>query len=441
HLSESDLRAVSVFFGVALILLLWLMADGLGSTGTVCAAIFTAISPAMVFYSRYFIHEMLLVCFTLLVILAGWRYAQRPSASWAIVAGLGLGLMYATKETFVLSVAALLGALAFTLAWRVRVTRTPFRWHWGIPVNHLLLAAAAAALISLLLFTSFFTNARGPFDSVRTYFPWLKRAGGDSPHIHPWSFYFERLVFFKTGKGPVWSEALLLVLALIGAVTGWRGLAPGAVSPHLTRFLTVYTVLLAAAYSAIAYKTPWCLLTFLQPLILLAGIGAAFLIGSWKSWGWRLIGSSAVLVGAAHLTWEAWRASFPFAADRRNPYVYAQTVPDLLRLVEQVHELAKFHPDGTHMVIKVMAQDSDYWPLPWSLRAFDRIGWWSRVPADPYAPVVIAGAKLGAALDDRSEKKWLMVGLFELRPQTFLELYVQDGLWEKYILSRPRPEE
>src|SRR5216117_707703 len=63
QVTETTLRLVPVCFGLALIPLLWWLRDGLGAPATFFAAILTAISPAMVFYSRYFIHEMLLVCF------------------------------------------------------------------------------------------------------------------------------------------------------------------------------------------------------------------------------------------------------------------------------------------------------------------------------------------------------------------------------------------
>src|SRR5258708_39809834 len=74
HLSVTKLRLIPVLFGVGLILLLPLVSDGLGRRGVVWAALFTAVSPAMVFYSRYFIHEMLLVFATFLALCAGWRY-------------------------------------------------------------------------------------------------------------------------------------------------------------------------------------------------------------------------------------------------------------------------------------------------------------------------------------------------------------------------------
>jgi uncharacterized protein (TIGR03663 family) len=46
-------RRVPGFFGVGLVLLLFLIRDALGKTGTVLAALLTALSPAMVFYSRW----------------------------------------------------------------------------------------------------------------------------------------------------------------------------------------------------------------------------------------------------------------------------------------------------------------------------------------------------------------------------------------------------
>src|SRR5580693_8055159 len=53
--TEATYRSVTVAFGVALILLLLLLARDFGNAETVWAAVFTAISPAMVFYSRYYI--------------------------------------------------------------------------------------------------------------------------------------------------------------------------------------------------------------------------------------------------------------------------------------------------------------------------------------------------------------------------------------------------
>ena len=87
HLSERSLRRVTVVAGVALILLLALLRDALGTVATLVAAALLALSPAMIFYSRYFIHEMLLVGFTGLLLGSAWRYLRSPGPGWAAGGG------------------------------------------------------------------------------------------------------------------------------------------------------------------------------------------------------------------------------------------------------------------------------------------------------------------------------------------------------------------
>ncbi|MBI4327098.1 MAG: TIGR03663 family protein [Chloroflexi bacterium] len=441
RVTETTLRLAPVCYGVALILLLWLIGEALGRAATLWAGLLTALSPAMVFYSRYFIHEMMLVCFTLVVLAAAWRYTRTRHPGWAVLGGAGLGLMYATKETFVIAVGAMGLAALLTAAWnRWRDQKAwTVKSYWSF--QHALAALLAAAAVSIVLFTSFFTNPSGPLDSVRSYLPWLSRAGGNSPHIHPWHFYLERLAYFHPGKGPIWSEGLILILAGVGVTAALvrKGLADANVT--CVRFVGFYTLIMTGAYSAISYKTPWCLLGFLHGMILLAGVGAAVLVRMCAPRTLR-VGVIAVLMAAAgQLAWQAWRGSYLYFADGRNPYVYAQTVPDILQLVQKVEGLSKVHPQGHQMLLQVMAPENEYWPLPWYLRRFKRVGWWDRVPADPYAPAMIVGSEFRAALDDKSNKAWLMVGLFELRPQVFFELYVQFDLWRQYVERLPRERE
>jgi uncharacterized protein (TIGR03663 family) len=474
ELTESTLRIVTVVFGIGLILLLPLLRDGLGRQGVVAAGILTAVSPAFVFYSRYYIHETLLVFFTLLFLGAAWRCWRTGRLSWAAMAGLGLGLMYATKETFVFVLAALGAAAIGTVAWE-RIIRSPsgpkptpapglagcttpglntaaagagptLLADWSgqararLSWQHGLVLLGSAAAVSLVLFTSFFTNASGPADSIRTYLPWFQRAGGASPHVHPWFFYLQRLGWFHTASGPIWSEGLILLLAAVGWGAALWGRKPTDGCLRWLRFLGFYTVTLTAAYSVIGYKTPWCALGFHHGYVLLAGAGVT-MVSQWlrtmpcARWAtWLLLGAATVQMGI-----RAWQAAIPYATDRRNPYVYAHTARDLLRLVDKVRAIARVQTGPDPLVIKVMAPGGDYWPLPWYLREFPNTntGWYATLPADPYASMMIVNARFQAELDEKSEKKWLMVGLFEHRPQVALELYVKFELWKKYIESLP----
>jgi uncharacterized protein (TIGR03663 family) len=434
--TESRLRLTTVLFGAGLILLLLLVSDGLGKNATFWAAVFTAVSPAVVFYSRYYIHEVLLVFFTFLAMAAGWRYWRSRKIGWALLAGAGVGLMHATKETFVITLAAAALALGLNQLWSrwLDASAAPVKPH-PLRISHLAAAVGVWLAVGVLLFSSFFTNGAGLLDSVRTYLPWMHRAQGASPHINPWCFYLHRLLFFHVAKGPVWSEALILVLAVVGARAAFVRHGLAGASASFVRFLALYSFALTAAYSLIAYKTPWCLLSFWHGMILLAGVGAAWLGHKATGRVPRIILTLLLLAGVGHLAWQAALANGPYAADPRNPYVYAQTSPDLLKLVRQVQALAHVHPQGQAMLVKVMAPDGDYWPLPWYLRNLRQKGWWDQVPADPFAPVMIVSAQFHAALDEKGTH--VMAGFYQLRPGVFLELYVELGLWQAYLARNP----
>ncbi|MDB6109368.1 MAG: hypothetical protein JWR69_1118 [Pedosphaera sp.] len=437
--SEARLRFLTVLFGVGLILLLPLVVDGLGRRATICAALLTAISPGMVFYSRYYIHEMLLVFFTFLAIIAGWRYTRSRKIGWALLCGAAIGLMQATKETFVLPLAAMAAALILNQLWTRWMDARSAGVQLAIKPRHAAAALGVWLVVAFLLFSSFFTNAAGPLDAIRTYLPWLHRAAGASPHIHPWHFYLSRLAFFHTQGGPIWSEGLILGLALVGGLAAFARKLPPDSNAGFIRFLAFYTLILTVIYSAIAYKTPWCLLGFWHGMILLAGVGAVAIIQWLPQRGLKLAATLLLLAGAGQLAGQAWSASFKYCADPRNPYVYAQTSSNFLELVTQLDALAAVKSPGRQTVVKVMSPGSDFWPLPWYLRQFDHVGWWGEMPADPFAPVMIVSTKFNASLE--TKKTHVMVGLFKLRPDAFLELYVELDLWRAYLESRPKPPE
>jgi predicted membrane-bound mannosyltransferase len=224
---------------------------------------------------------------------------------------------------------------------------------------------------------------------------------------------------------------LLFALALIGGLAAFVRRGLGDANASFLRFLSIYTFTLAAIYSFISYKTPWCLLSFWHGMILLAAAGAGVLLRAARFTVPRFIMGVLLVLGAAQLAGQAWEASTEFAADTRNPYVYAQTSPDILGLVERVQSLAGVAPEGHQMLVKVMAPEADYWPLPWYLRDFKKVGWWDQVPADPFAPVMIVSPSLQGRLGERPTH--LMVGYYQLRPQVFLGLYVEANLWRGWL--------
>ena len=434
-LDERTLRAVPALFGAGLLLVFLPMASGLGRPAVAAASVLTAVSPVLTFYSRFFIQESLLVFFTLGFLVALGRFAERPRASWAACAGAFAGLAYATKETSVVVLPAVLAAVVLASA------TTPFRRRDDettapapepprVGVGGLAAGAGAALLVAFLFYSSFFRHPLGLVESIRAFGTYLGRGVGAGPHTQPFDYYL-RLLSYSSSGGLVWSEGLVIVLALAGLVAAARnGFWP--------RYVGLYTVIACAAFSAIPYKTPWNLLPFYAGAVLMAGYGAAALLGGLASRLARAMVAAALLIAVSHLAVQDWRANFRYPADSRNPYVYAQTVPDFLRLSQRVTDVAAVHPDRTGMLVKVVAGPYEQWPIPWYLRGMTHVGYWvSAADAGRVddAPVVIAAqdqaGAISTALGDRYVQEF-----YGLRPDVVLTVFIERATWDRLIASR-----
>ena len=111
----------------------------------------------------------------------------------------------------------------------------------------------------------------------------------------------------------------------------------------------------AAIFSLIPYKTPWNVLPFYVVAFALAGVGFATLVEMTRSRAMRGVLAAVLALASFQLGWQAWRAAVTYAADPRNPYVYAQTVPDAVRMATRIRDLSALHADGTRMQVSVIA--------------------------------------------------------------------------------------
>ncbi len=438
-LDEQALRIVPVVLGALMVVLLLGLGDGLGYPAAVWAGVLTAVSTAMVFFSRYYIMEMLLVCFTMLSIVGVWRFVRGGRLGSCILAGVGVGLMHATKETWVLVPIASAAALAVSAAWGRWVEGQPLRFRPHLLNRRVAVAAGVAVVVSVVLFSSFFTNARGPLDSLLTYVHMYRRAAGlageeaGDLHVHPWWFYLRRLIYYRVGRGPIWTDGLIVALAIVGTVAGFAGRGLGRADARLVRFLGVFSFLLAAIYSVIPYKTPWCILSALHGMILVAGVGAAALVRWVPKWPLKALVCLLLAAAGAQLAWQGYRANYVRYDSNYNPWVYGHSLRGVVRLGARAEEIAQLHPDGHGMAINVFTPDAyDQWPLPWYLRRFGHVGYFHEVPDAPDAAMVIFKPELWEALKGKLKGEYQMEHR-GLRPAVVLVVYIRSDLWKKYI--------
>ena len=428
-LDERTLRGVTAVFGAATILLLPLLAAGIGRTAVAASAWLLALSPAMVYYSRMFIQESLFACFTLAWVVAIGRLATRGGLAWSTLAGVAAGLAVATKETSVIVLPASL--IACAIAWS-SFRRNPLaagRWTMAV-----LSSVATAVAVAAAFYSSFFVAPRAVLDLFRAAGTYLDRGIDPVSHVHPWHYYLGLLTYSSSG-GLTWSEGLILVLAMVGTVTSW-GL-PDRSRPERVfwaRYFTCFVAATTAIFSAIPYKTPWNLLPFYVGAIVLAGIGFSTVLHTTASRVVRGGVVAAFVLASGHLAWQAWRASVTYASDPRNPYVYAQTVPDAVRMATRIRELATLHPAGVRMLVSVLAPPHEQWPLPWYLRAMPHVGYWTALDdaLALNAPVIVASMDQTAALDGTLGDRYVSE-FYGLRPEVLLTLYVERELWERFL--------
>jgi uncharacterized protein (TIGR03663 family) len=169
-LSTWVLRSVTVAFGVATVWLALSLRRYVGAVGALACAALIAVSPGMVFFSRYYIHEMLFVFFTLGIVVAALRFYDYDTAGERRVLKFGkgtlaLGLAAASTALVVVSLETAANYAALSRSWTVvflciilACLAAVFMLLWlydGARSFYLVLAAASAALMFATKETAF----------------------------------------------------------------------------------------------------------------------------------------------------------------------------------------------------------------------------------------------------------------------------------------------
>jgi uncharacterized protein (TIGR03663 family) len=388
----------------------------LGSPAAIAAAAFATVSPGFVFFSRYFIHEILFVFFSLGIIVAWLWYRDAGKPRYLMLAAASAAMLFATKETWIITAAVWVIAIPctiFFLRLRNRASEIPPWLPEPVPGTdarsirkRYLQAAALFVAIAVLLYSSFFTNPRGILDSVLTFTYWFK-TGRTGIYNREWSTYFSWL----------WQEeAPILVLGLIGTVV-----ALIRARSYLTVFCAFWSIGIFMAYSLVPYKTPWLALSIILPLTIMAGD----LIGQAYQPGTRAF--TVIIAGAAicFSLYQAIDVSFINYDNDSYAYIYAHTKRDFLGLVKEIDAIAAANPAKKDIGITVMSPE--HWPLPWYLREYTHVGYWGHV-VDTQEPIVIALQPQVPEVERQLGKDYRVYSTHELRPGNTLVMFVRKDI-------------
>src|SRR4029078_9209062 len=121
-LTTFTIRLVPAAFGIATIVLVFSLRRRLGTIATLSAGFLLAISPGAVYLSRYFIHETLFVFFTLGIVIAALKFYESHKTLSLILSSAPAAMLFATKETAMISAGVLVIALISTEVYRRLLT-------------------------------------------------------------------------------------------------------------------------------------------------------------------------------------------------------------------------------------------------------------------------------------------------------------------------------
>ena len=412
---ESDLvgRLIPSLLGCLIILLLLpLQRHGyLGKRETLVAALFLALSPSMVYFSRFLRHDIFMLFFTMLLVVALFLYLDTGKGRYAILAALGVAGGLCSKEEFPL-ILAIFGLYFVYAIWKGKF-RLPSEWK-----IHLISAVIVVAGIVAFLYSALgahpetlTTGAQRALEHWTSMHEQCRLCG--PPYFYILLLLLYELPIFllamygagqfllgETGLGyrlkrwadrvrgrsgePEMGELVSRSLAQMGAGAGILK------QEEFTRFCILWMVFSMAAYGYIGEKVPWLILQQLLPMVFVAV--------------YRLTDTKTIIavVSVVFLALCTWHVAF-VPADVNEPIVQVQNSEQMREVMALVE-----HAD------RVAISSKNYWPLPWYFRgdAAKNISYFSRrvdediLYREPYDIVIAYDVESYASLNGYEKRTY-----------------------------------
>ncbi|MFZ4115261.1 MAG: flippase activity-associated protein Agl23 [Chthoniobacterales bacterium] len=407
----------------------------LGKNAARWGALTLAVSPAMVFYGRYAIHESW-VAASLMILLLGffglWLQGNRRSLFLTL---LGLTLLILLKETAVIHVASLFLTSAVLFLWHrwsiskllhptgstILIQEPKFprmmiaKQSWGY--YDLWIGILVSIAVIFFFYSGGLRNIRGFLNLFYTLPAWIHTGTSAVGHIKstyqwgPFNYYWLALMTrYEAASLVGFGYALGLVIwrffkslfpqSTEALNTGSKNLfsRPNPATESQDPFFCFYYCLALyglgafVVYSIIPYKTPWCIISILWPFSLLFGVFLQHLNNKKVA-----LALGSLLLGASLFL--CMRLNFWHYVDFSEPYVYVQTSPEIKRLTEPLLTMAKKDPRNIHLRGQILLES--YFPLPWILRDFTSIGYFSKtnVPKKYDGDVIVVELSRSPAIE------------------------------------------
>jgi len=331
-INEFSLRFPSAFFGVltiALVLLLCYKEESFNKSGKYYAAILIVLSPSLMYFSRYSIHETALILFSFLSVYFLTRILEKKKLKDLIFFSISLALALTTKETTIILLFALFLIVLFNINSIKKIK---------LDYKQILISVIVFIFIYTIFFTSIFTSPVGLINSFKSFMPWISHGVNGIGHEKP--FYYFLLLIARY-------ELPILLLGIIGLYFSFKS------KNIFYKNISIWFIVMFLVYSLIPYKTPWLVINITLPLCLLS---AVTIINIKKIINKKVFILLLVVLFTYLLCFSVYLNFINYYKDT-NKYAYVHTDKAILDIVNQVN--LNYKNDS-----KILIISEDYWPLP-----------------------------------------------------------------------------
>jgi len=375
---DSDLvaRLLPSLFGALLIPLVYCIyrIGYIDKKQTIFAALLLALSPDMVYFSRFLRHDIFMLFFSLLLLVAILYYFEYGQTRFAIIAAVAMAGGLCCKEEMPIIILIFASFFIFAI-WRGKFKLT-HDWKYDCILGAFIVFAIMCVMysafgfhIETLIGQNFALNTTGWYKAVEhwTAMHNQQRLGG------PWFFYIPLFLLY---------ELPIVILGIIGALQFLiNGFNPfllisrfknwlkyrGSVLPmselaalslqqlktqkpeysksdEFFRFSIYWMILIMAFYAIVGEKVPWLIIPQLLPMCFIAVYKL-----NWQKMAFAIAGCVFLIL----ITWHV--AFIP--VDINEPIVQVQNS-------EELRDVMQLIDASDHVVVA----SKNYWPLPWYYR-------------------------------------------------------------------------
>lgn len=494
-LNDFAVRFVPALFGVLIVLMILSLRRFLGTAGALAAAWFIALSPGMVYISRYFIHEMHFVFFTFAAAVCIVKFIERETASKTAIAAIA-GLLLVCLLPGTLNFANIIGGASEETRVVARVgffvlecgivfllVRSLTNWNNGKPI-YLLLAAASVALAFATKETAFISFGT-MLIAVLCVAVWRKLVQpNDLDRREPTELSFKN---FASAFGNSQSAVVLILLCAVlfvyvGALffssfftynagingafeayafwtkTGGKDHTQNGVFAYLKwAFLIeaalIWLAALGALISILKAKHKFAMFAALWAFGLFAAysiipyktpwLAVNFLMPMGLSAGYAInelaVSRYNLLRAAAIILTIIGSAALGYQSVELNFVKYDDNSKPYIyaHTVRDVFALTKeiervAEKSGAGKTAKIIVAARDYWSLPWYLRDYKGAAFYGEIYPASTAEMVIGSASEAPELQQEYGAHYIHTKTFTLRPGVELMLYVRRDLVEEF---------